>query len=220
MQTLLEQSWQKVLATELDKPYFQTLANNIRNTYQTSEVFPAQDLIFAAFDYCPFSEVKVVILGQDPYHGSGQAHGLSFSVPPGIKIPPSLNNIYKELASDLGGAKPTSGDLTAWSKQGVLLLNATLTVLPDKPGSHQKLGWAEFTDAVIATISTKKENVVFILWGKSAQAKETLIDTKKHLVLAAPHPSPLSAYTGFFGSKPFSKTNAYLKQHHLPTINW
>jgi uracil-DNA glycosylase len=220
MQTSLEPSWQKALAREMAKPYYQTLTNDVTTAYRNTAVFPAQELIFAAFDHCPFSAVRVVILGQDPYHGENQAHGLSFSVPDGVKIPPSLNNIYKELVSDLGGLRPVTGDLTSWAKQGVLLLNATLTVLSGKPGSHKKLGWTEFTDAVITNISNQKENVVFILWGKEAQAKIALIDTNKHLVLAAPHPSPLSAYTGFFGSKPFSKTNDYLKQHHLPTIAW
>jgi uracil-DNA glycosylase len=213
-------SWQTKLTAECNKPYFANLSSVVQTAYTQGEVYPPIELVFTAFSLCPFSSVKVVILGQDPYHGHGQAHGLSFSVPEGITPPPSLKNIYKELASDLGVLPKTSGNLESWAKQGVLLLNATLTVLPGQPGSHQDLGWENFTDAVIRTISSEKEHVVFILWGKYAQAKKTLIDTSKHLIIESPHPSPFSARTGFFGSRPFSRTNEYLKEHgHLP-IDW
>ena len=220
MQIKIEPSWQKVLESEFSKPYFQELSKKIKNFYLTETIYPHPKNIFNAFTLCPFSKVKVVILGQDPYHGPHQAHGLSFSVPDGIKPPPSLQNIYKELKNDLGKDIPTSGNLEHWARQGVLLLNATLTVRASLAGSHQGLGWENFTDSIIKIISDKKEHVVFILWGKYAQAKISLIDQSKHLVLSAPHPSPFSAHTGFFGSKPFSKTNTYLEKHGLGKIEW
>ncbi len=220
MHERIEASWQKVLTDEFSSAYFESLRTAVEKAYHEGTIFPPQEQLFAAFDYCPFSEVKVVILGQDPYHGPGQAHGLSFSVPAGQKIPPSLRNIYEELAADLATTPPKSGDLTSWAQQGVLLLNSSLTVLPGQPGSHQALGWEKFTDAVIATISEQKTHVVFILWGKQAETKTTLIDAKKHLVLTAPHPSPLSAHRGFFGTKPFSTANNYLQKHQQHPIKW
>lgn len=218
----LEPSWLKVLSDELEKPYFKELKSFLLNEQQKGFiVFPKNEDIFNAFNYTPFDQVKVVILGQDPYHGQGQAHGLSFSVQKGIKPPPSLKNIYKELANDIQDFQiPNHGDLTSWAKQGVLLLNATLTVNAHEPGSHQKRGWEKFTDHVISEISGKKTGVIFLLWGKFAQQKEDLIDTTKHHVLKAAHPSPFSAYNGFLGSKPFSKTNDILKKQGLSPINW
>jgi len=220
MLNTLEPGWKIALASEFTKPYFTALSSVVNEAYLNSSVYPPPTLVFNAFNLCPFNKVKVVILGQDPYHGAGQAHGLSFSVPEGMKIPPSLQNIYKELKADLGQDIPISGNLEAWAKQGVLLLNATLTVLPGQPASHQGLGWETFTDQIIKTISEEKVHVVFILWGKFAIAKRTLIDQNKHLILTAPHPSPFSAYTGFFGSKPFSQTNAYLEKSGLTPIKW
>lgn len=218
----LEPSWLKVLSDELEKPYFKELKSFLLNEQQKGFiVFPKNEDIFNAFNYTPFDQVKVVILGQDPYHGQGQAHGLSFSVQKGIIPPPSLKNIYKELANDIQDFQiPNHGDLTSWAKQGVLLLNATLTVNAHEPGSHQKRGWEKFTDHVISEISGKKTGVIFLLWGKFAQQKEDLIDTTKHHVLKAAHPSPFSAYNGFLGSKPFSKTNDILKKQGLSPINW
>ncbi len=217
----IEDSWKTRLSDEFQKPYFSDLRNKVHDAYKhETAVFPSPINIFRAFDLCPFDAVRVVILGQDPYHGKDQAHGLCFSVSDGIAIPPSLRNIYKELHDDVGGVMPTSGDLTHWAVQGVLLLNATLTVLEGKAGSHQGLGWETFTDAVIRKISDQREHIVFILWGRYAQSKSTLIDEGKHCVLKAPHPSPLSAYAGFFGSKPFSKTNEYLKTHGKTHIAW
>jgi uracil-DNA glycosylase len=184
-------------------------------------IFPPDPQIFSAFDCTSFNDTRVVIIGQDPYHGTMQAHGLCFSVNKGVKVPPSLKNIYKELKTDIEGFNiPVHGDLSHWAKQGVLLLNATLTVEKDKAGSHHGKGWEEFTDAVIKALSNQKKHVVFILWGKFAQSKAHLIDASKHLVLMAAHPSPFSAYNGFFGCKHFSQTNQYLKQHHLPVVNW
>jgi len=220
MQVKIEPSWQKALQAEFDKPYFQTLAKEIKNAYLNKTVYPPPKYIFNAFNLCPFDKVKVVIIGQDPYHGPGQAHGLCFSVPEKVKIPPSLQNIYKEIASDLGKELPDSGNLEHWAKQGVLLLNATLTVEAGRAGSHQGKGWETFTDAVIKTISDQKEHVVFLLWGNYARAKAKLIDSKKHLILEAAHPSPLSAHNGFFGCRHFSKTNEYLKEHSLTPIDW
>jgi uracil-DNA glycosylase len=220
MRVQIEQSWKQALAEEFEKPYFSTLSQTVKTFYISGPVYPPPQLVFNAFNLCPLSTVRVVILGQDPYHGDGQAHGLSFSVPDGIKNPPSLQNIYKELTSDLGTPPKDSGNLEAWARQGVLLLNATLTVLPGQPGSHQGLGWESFTDAVIKTVSEQKEHVIFILWGKYAQAKKSLIDESKHLIIESPHPSPFSAYTGFFGSKPFSRTNEYLKSHGQTPIQW
>ena len=220
MNVKIESSWQEALKDEFTKPYFKNLTETIKVSYLNEVIYPHPKNIFNAFSFCPFDQVKVVILGQDPYHGTGQAHGLSFSVPDGIKIPPSLQNIYKELKSDIGKEIPPSGNLEHWAKQGVLLLNATLTVRAGEAGSHQDLGWETFTDTIIKTISDQKERVVFILWGKFAQAKIDLINQNKHLVLTAPHPSPFSAYTGFFGSKPFSKTNEYLEKNGLEKIDW
>lgn len=220
MDVSIESTWKTALEEEFNKPYFETLTSTIREAYLRETVFPPPKQIFNAFSYCSLPDTKVVILGQDPYHGPGQAHGLSFSVQDGIKTPPSLKNMYKEIQSDLGKDIPESGNLERWAKQGVLLLNATLTVLPGKPGSHQGLGWETFTDAVIRTLSEKKEHVVFLLWGNFARSKANLIDASKHLILEAPHPSPFSAHSGFFGCRHFSKTNEYLKAHELEPIDW
>lgn len=220
MSPSIEPSWQQALSAEFAAPYFATLRETVRAAYLAGPVYPPPKLVFNAFALCPLPNVRVVILGQDPYHGPGQAHGLSFSVPDGVKTPPSLQNIYKELASDLGVSPRPSGNLEAWATQGVLLLNATLTVLPGQPGSHQGLGWETFTDAVIRKVSDERSHVVFILWGKYAQAKRSLIDDTKHLIIESPHPSPFSAHTGFFGSRPFSRTNEYLTKHGLPPIDW
>ena len=220
MNFTLEPSWKNALGDEFTKPYFTDLVTKIRNSYVNEQIFPPQDLIFHALELCPFNKVRVVILGQDPYHGVGQAHGLSFSVPEGVRVPPSLRNIYKEIAIDLDKEIPSSGNLEHWATQGVLLLNATLTVASGQPASHQGRGWETFTDVIIKTISDKKEHIVFLLWGKYAQAKASLIDSERHLVLQAPHPSPFSAHTGFLGSKHFSKTNRYLAEHNFPIIDW
>jgi uracil-DNA glycosylase len=216
----MEQSWKEVLLEEFEKEYFIDLTETVRKAYLSATVFPAPKLVFNAFEQCPFKQVKVVILGQDPYHGEGQAHGLSFSVQDGVRVPPSLQNIYKELAVDLGLDIPRSGNLERWARQGVLLLNATLTVEKDKAGSHQGLGWEKFTDAVIKKISDEKDHVVFLLWGKYAQEKVKLIDESKHHILTSPHPSPFSAHSGFFGCRHFSKTNIYLRKHNFGEIQW
>ncbi len=217
----IAESWRPVLAAEFEKSYFQKLTTWVRGEYATTTVYPLGSQIFHAFDACPFDEVKVVILGQDPYHGKNQAHGLAFSVSEGVRTPPSLQNIFKELQDDIPGTPPApNGNLDRWAQQGVLLLNATLTVRAATPGSHQKKGWEEFTDAVIRKVSEGRPHVVFILWGAYAQKKEELIDTSKHLVIKAAHPSPYSADRGFFGSKPFSKTNAWLEQHGEQPIVW
>ena len=214
-------SWQPVLADEFAKPYFQHLIAFVKGEYATATVYPPGPRIFHAFDACPFDQVKVVILGQDPYHGRGQAHGLSFSVADGQRTPPSLHNIFKELQSDLPATPPApNGNLDRWAQQGVLLLNATLTVRAAEPGSHQKKGWEDFTDAVIRKVSEGREHVVFILWGAYAGKKAELIDASKHLVLKSVHPSPYAADKGFFGSKPFSKTNAWLESKGLGPISW
>jgi uracil-DNA glycosylase len=220
MSVQIEPSWKKVLQEEFEKDYFKRLSETVRKAYLSDSVFPPPKLVFNAFEHCTFDAVKVVILGQDPYHNPRQAHGLSFSVPNGVKPPPSLQNIYKEIATDIGTDIPQSGNLERWAEQGVLLLNATLTVEQNKPGSHQGLGWELFTDAVIKKISEEKEHVVFLLWGKYAQDKGKSIDTHKHLVLTAAHPSPFSAHNGFFGCKHFSKTNAYLSEHGIEPIVW
>lgn len=220
MDVTIEPSWKRALEAEFGKPYFASLAAKVRDAYFKGAVFPPPKLIFNALELCSFDAVRVVILGQDPYHGVGQAHGLSFSVKDGIRTPPSLQNIYKEIATDIGTPIPTSGNLERWATQGVLLLNATLTVEQSKPGSHQGWGWEEFTDAIIKTVSEEKEQVVFLLWGNYARAKKALIDTSKHLVLEAPHPSPFSAHNGFFGCKHFSQTNTYLQQHGKDPIMW
>lgn len=220
MKELMEPSWKKILTDEFSKDYFESLTHQVEASYVATSTFPSREMIFSAFMRCPFQSVRVVILGQDPYHGAGQAHGLSFSVQDGVRIPPSLKNIYKEISSDTDSLIPESGNLERWADQGVLLLNSTLTVEASKPGSHQKYGWEQFTDAVITTISDQKEHVVFLLWGKFAQAKAVLIDDSKHLILQAPHPSPFSAHTGFFGCGHFSKTNQYLAKHNLVPIVW
>lgn len=220
MEVRIEESWKTVLAGEFEKEYFKNLTVFVRNEYRARTIYPPGKLIFNAFDQCPFDKLKVVILGQDPYHGPGQAHGLCFSVNDGIPFPPSLRNIFKELNSDVGKPIPTSGDLTGWARQGVLLLNATLTVRAHQAGSHQKKGWEEFTDSVIQTINREKENVVFLLWGNYAISKSKFIDQDKHLVLSSVHPSPLSANRGFFGNKHFSKTNDFLVSKGLEPIEW
>lgn len=220
MQVKIEKSWQEVLQTEFDKPYFENLVGFVKQEYASNTIFPPAGQIFNAFNTCPFNNVKVVILGQDPYHGPGQAHGLCFSVNDGVQFPPSLQNIFKEITSDLGIPAPKTGNLTRWAEQGVLLLNATLTVRASQAGSHQGKGWEEFTDAVIKTISEKAENVVFILWGSYAIKKKALIDASKHCILTAPHPSPLSSYRGFFGCKHFSQTNTYLTSKGKTPIEW
>ncbi len=220
MQVKIEKSWQEVLQTEFDKPYFENLVGFVKQEYASNTIFPPAGQIFNAFNTCPFNNVKVVILGQDPYHGPGQAHGLCFSVNDGIQFPPSLQNIFKEITSDLGIPAPKTGNLTRWAEQGVLLLNATLTVRASQAGSHQGKGWEEFTDAVIKTISEKAENVVFILWGSYAIKKKALINASKHCILTAPHPSPLSSYRGFFGCKHFSQTNTYLTSKGKTPIEW
>jgi uracil-DNA glycosylase len=217
----IEEGWKKALSGYFATDTWQHLTEFIKSEYTKKTVYPNPKNIFKAFWLTPFDQVKVVILGQDPYHGAGQAEGLSFSVPEGVPPPPSLQNIYKEISSDLGIVKDfTNGHLEAWARQGVFLLNAILTVVANTPASHQGKGWEEFTDFVIHTISEKKEHAVFILWGNFARGKKALIDTTKHLVIESPHPSPFSANNGFFGSKPFSKCNAYLKTHGEKEINW
>ena len=220
MDVQIEESWKRHLAPEFEKPYFVNLTNFVREEYGKGPVYPPGRLIFNAFNLCPFDKVKVVIIGQDPYHGPGQAHGLCFSVNDGIPFPPSLVNIFKEISSDLGVPVPATGNLTRWANQGVLLLNATLTVRAHQAGSHQNHGWEEFTDAAIRALATEREHLVFLLWGAYAQKKGAFIDRSKHLVLASVHPSPLSAYHGFFGNKHFSQTNAYLEAHGQEPIQW
>lgn len=220
MNVRIEDSWRRVLQSEFDKPYFELLTMFVRQQYATRQCFPPARLIFNAFDSCPFDQVRVVIIGQDPYHDVGQAHGLCFSVNDGVAIPPSLLNIYKEIARDLGKPIPSSGNLQRWAAQGVLLLNATLTVEAHHPGSHQGKGWEELTDAAIQALSTQKEHLVFMLWGSYAQRKGQFIDRKKHLVLESSHPSPLSVYRGFEGCEHFSKANTYLAKHGIPPIDW
>jgi uracil-DNA glycosylase len=221
MDVSIEQSWKRHLAVEFEKDYFKGIKKFILAEKQKGNViFPPGNLIFNAFAQTPFDKVKIVILGQDPYHGVGQAHGLSFSVPFGVTPPPSLKNIYKELETDIGFKVPNHGNLEAWAKQGVFLLNAFLTVNAAQPGSHQKSGWEIFTDAVIKKISDERSHVVFMLWGKFAQQKETLIDSSKHLILKAAHPSPFSAHSGFFGCKHFSKANEYLQANSIASIEW
>jgi len=216
----IEASWKSLLAEEFQKPYFIQLKNFLLEEKTKYAVFPPGDKIFNAFDLTPFDNVKVVILGQDPYHGRGQAHGLCFSVNPGIAFPPSLVNIFKELKTDLGIMPPSSGELSAWAKQGVLLLNTVLTVRENTADSHKNKGWEQFTDSVIKQISEKKEHVVFILWGNNAKVKTQIIDASKHCILTAAHPSPLSATRGFFGCAHFSKTNEYLKNKNIEPIDW
>ena len=220
MDVQIEQSWKQHLAPEFEKPYFVKLTKFVRQEYRTTTCYPPGKLIFNAFNLCPYDKAKVVIIGQDPYHGPGQAHGLCFSVNDGVPFPPSLQNIFKEIQTDLGTPVPQSGNLTRWAEQGVLLLNATLTVRAHQAGSHQGKGWEEFTDAAIAKLNTQDRPIVFILWGKPAQEKAKMLTNPKHLVLKAPHPSPLSAYRGFFGSKPFSQTNDFLLKNGETPIQW
>ncbi len=220
MDVKMESSWKERLVDEFEKPYFKQLTDFVRKEYQTNRVYPPGSMIFNAFEHCPFDKVKVVILGQDPYHEPGQAHGLSFSVKEGVRFPPSLVNIFKEIAEDTGSALPASGDLTRWADQGVLLLNATLTVRAHQAGSHQRQGWEEFTDAAIRCLAHEREGIVYMLWGSYAQKKGAFIDATKNLVLKTVHPSPLSAYRGFFGCRHFSQANAYLQQMGLAPIDW
>ena len=215
----MDSSWKPFLDSEFAKPYFLELSEFLRREYEKKTIFPPKPLVFRAFK-TNLEDIKVVILGQDPYHTPGAAHGLAFSVPSTEKIPPSLVNIYKEIDSDIGKHANTSGSLKSWQEQGVLLLNNVLTVEAHRPGSHRGHGWETFTEAVIKYLSETRENLVFILWGRDARSKKPLIDASKHLILESAHPSPLSAHAGFFGSKPFSKTNAYLKEHHKKEIIW
>jgi uracil-DNA glycosylase len=216
----MESSWKTALSDEFKKPYFKTLTDFVRQEYLHKQIFPPPQHIFRAFDACPFNSVRVVILGQDPYHGPGQANGMCFSVAENVRIPPSLQNIFKEIVNDLGGSIPASGDLAHWAQQGVLLLNATLTVQAHRAGSHQKKGWGVFTSAVIESLSKQKEGLVFLLWGSSARQKGQVIDRTKHLVLESAHPSPLSAHRGFFGNEHFSKTNDFLLKRLDAPIRW
>ena len=220
MDVRIEQTWKEILHEEFEKDYFNGLTGFVRNEYTTKLIFPPAPLIFNAFNQCPFDKVKVVIIGQDPYHGDGQAHGLCFSVNDGISFPPSLLNIFKEIERDLGKPTPESGNLTRWAQQGVLLLNATLTVQAHIAGSHQGKGWETFTDVVIHKLATEKEHLVFMLWGSFAQKKGAFIDPNRHLVLKSVHPSPLSAYRGFIGNNHFSLTNRYLKEKGETEIYW
>ncbi len=220
MQVNINASWKTLLQPEFDSPYFEQLTNFVRSEYSNAQIFPPAAKIFSAFDHCSLDNVKVVILGQDPYHDVGQANGLCFSVNDGIKMPPSLVNIFKEISDDLGKPFPLSGNLERWADQGVLLLNATLTVRAHQAASHQGRGWETFTDNVIARVSAAKSNVVFMLWGTYAIRKAALIDKSKHLILTAPHPSPLSAYRGFLGCKHFSKANEYLRSTNQKEIDW
>ncbi|MBI4945265.1 MAG: uracil-DNA glycosylase [Bacteroidetes bacterium] len=220
MNPSMEESWKEVLTKEFQSNYFKSLKTFLVEERKKHIIYPPASRIFASFNYTPFKKVKVVLLGQDPYHGQGQANGLCFSVSDGIPHPPSLQNIFKELNSDLGIPIPKTGNLEPWTKQGVLLLNATLTVRANQAGSHQKHGWEEFTDAAIRALSEQRKGLVFLLWGKFAQAKEVLIDKTKHHILKAPHPSPFSVHTGYFGCKHFSKTNELLKKEGVAEINW
>ena len=220
MDIRIEEGWKKALSHEWEEPYFKELTAFVGERYRNARIYPPGSRIFAAFDECPFNNVKVVILGQDPYHGPGQANGLCFSVNPGVAMPPSLINIFKEIQSDTGAPMPDNGDLSRWASQGVLLLNATLTVEEHRAGSHQGKGWETFTDHVISTLSQQRDNLVFILWGSYAKSKSALIDHQRHMVLTSPHPSPLSAYRGFFGNHHFSTANAYLASHGRTPIIW
>lgn len=217
----LDESWLKRLGPEFEKPYMKELKSFLtEQKKQQKTIFPRGDQYFAALNHCPFEKVKVVVIGQDPYHGPGQAHGLSFSVQKGVPQPPSLQNIFKELQSDLGVQPPKHGDLTAWADQGVLLLNAVLTVESGQANSHQGKGWEIFTDRIVQLLNEEREGLVFLLWGSYAQKKAAMVDRKKHFVITSVHPSPLSSYRGFFGSKPFSKINQYLESHQKNPINW
>jgi uracil-DNA glycosylase len=220
MDVKIEPGWKSKLRTEFEKEYFVRLTDFVKNEYRITTIYPQGALIFNAFDICPFEKVKAVIIGQDPYHGPGQAHGLCFSVREGVEFPPSLINIFKEIESDLGIPEPSSGNLTRWARQGVLLLNATLTVRAHQAGSHQKKGWEEFTDYVIRVLNDQKNNIVFFLWGAYAQKKGESIDRTRHLVLESVHPSPLSASKGFFGNKHFSRCNDYLIRNGIEPVDW
>ena len=216
----IENDWLEPLSVEFKKPYYKKLYDTVKREYETRQIFPDANDIFNAFEFTPLSQVKVVILGQDPYHNVGQAHGLCFSVKPDVEIPPSLVNIYKELEDDLGCYIPNNGYLEKWARQGVLLLNTVLTVRAHQANSHRGIGWEEFTDAAIRVLAAQERPMVFILWGRPAQMKKSMLNPQRHLILEAPHPSPLSAYRGFFGSRPFSKTNEYLVSHGLEPIDW
>ncbi|MGI6155477.1 MAG: uracil-DNA glycosylase [Enterococcus lemanii] len=220
MYNVMQNKWQAILASEFQQPYYQKLQTFVNEEYQSQTIYPKKENIFRAFQQTDFDQVKVVILGQDPYHGPNQSHGLAFSVQPGVKIPPSLRNIFKELENDLGIPPATCGDLTAWASQGVLLLNTVLTVRAGEANSHRKKGWEVFTDAVIQQLNARQQPIVFILWGKPAQQKVAMIDTGKHVIIQSVHPSPLSASRGFFGSKPFSRTNEALISLGEKPINW
>lgn len=221
MDVQIESSWKEKLKTEFQKPYFENIVSHLKTEKQLRKIiYPSGSMIFNAFNSTPFDNIKVLILGQDPYHGPGQAHGLCFSVQDGVVPPPSLVNIFKELQTDIGLEKPVNGNLSKWASAGVFLLNASLTVRSGEPMSHAKIGWAQFTDAVIKKIAEEKQHVVFLLWGKFAQEKAAFIDTEKHLILKAAHPSPLSAHSGFFGCRHFSKTNEYLVKHGIDPIDW
>jgi uracil-DNA glycosylase len=220
MDVKIAQGWKEGLKNEFEKSYFSSLTDFVKSENENHQIFPPAKLIFNAFNLCDFDKVRVVILGQDPYHGPGQAHGLCFSVGEGVPMPPSLLNIFKEINSDLDQGIPPNGELTRWAHQGVFLLNATLTVRANEAGSHQNQGWETFTDAVIKLLAEKKNDLVFMLWGNFAQKKKVLIDTKKHLVLESAHPSPLSAYRGFLGNKHFSQANDFLKSRNLEPIKW
>jgi uracil-DNA glycosylase len=220
MEVTIEESWKSRVSAEFEKSYFLRLTEFVKEEYRTNTVYPPGSLIFNAFNLCPFDKVKAVIIGQDPYHGPGQAHGLCFSVREGVDFPPSLINIFKEIKSDLDIQVPASGNLERWASQGVLLLNATLTVRAHMAGSHQKKGWEQFTDAAISALNSEKKNLVFFLWGAYAQKKGETIDESKHLVLKSVHPSPLSASRGFFGNKHFSSCNEYLSSHGIEPVKW
>lgn len=216
----VEEGWREALADQWEAPYFGELARFVHDEYRSGTVYPPASQVFAAFDACPFDSVRVVILGQDPYHGPGQANGLCFSVNPGVRMPPSLVNIFREVSDDTGAPFPADGNLDRWARQGVLLLNATLTVREHSAGSHQRHGWETFTDAAIKALSDRASHIVFLLWGSYAIGKRSLIDESRHLVLTSPHPSPLSAHRGFFGNHHFSRANQYLALHGLPPIQW
>ncbi|MGM9864664.1 MAG: uracil-DNA glycosylase [Muribaculaceae bacterium] len=216
----VEEGWREALADQWEAPYFGELARFVHDEYRSGTVYPPASQVFAAFDACPFDRVRVVILGQDPYHGPGQANGLCFSVNPGVRMPPSLVNIFREVSDDTGAPFPADGNLDRWARQGVLLLNATLTVREHSAGSHQRHGWEIFTDAAIKALSDRASHIVFLLWGSYAIGKRSLIDESRHLVLTSPHPSPLSAHRGFFGNHHFSRANQYLALHGLPPIQW
>ncbi|MDE6006484.1 MAG: uracil-DNA glycosylase [Muribaculaceae bacterium] len=222
MNVKIEKGWKRALAGEFEKPYFSNLTGIVRSEYANPaiNIYPPASRIFSAFDSCPFAETEVVIIGQDPYHGPGQANGLSFSVNPGVPFPPSLRNIFQEVNSDTGAPIPPDGDLTRWAKQGVLLLNASLTVREHQPQSHAGIGWEQLTDAAVRALANERDNIVFMLWGAYAIRKGDFIDRSRHLVLTAPHPSPLSAHRGFFGCRHFSQANDYLAKHGKKTIKW